>query len=865
MPTPAPFSTPELLAPAGGWDCVRAAVANGADAVYFGLPKFNARLRANNFTEAELPEVVAFCHRHGVKAYVAFNTLVFTGELDAAAEYLRLLSRAGVDALIVQDVGLVRLARAITPELPIHASTQMTISSPEGVTFARELGIERAVLARELSLQELAKFGDRATALPLEVFVHGALCVAYSGQCLTSESLGQRSANRGECAQACRMPYELVVDGAVRDLGDRRYLLSPQDLAAVEEIPALLKLGVVSFKIEGRLKTPEYVAAVCQVYRKAIDAALADVPNTPDRQQLEMAFSRGLSSGWMHGVNHQELVSARFGKKRGPLAGRIVSVGRDCVELTPQIALKLGDGVVFDTGGDTNAEQGGRIFGIKGGRYFFQHGHIDFARLKPGDRVWKTDDPELNKRLRQSFAGKIEPRRRVVVDVRVNGRAGEALLLLGSARVPRAGEGVPPARTSADVATGSGVPTTPDADGSSSRRDATTNTRDACAPQNLRSALLLQAAHTAPLTTEKLREHLGRFGESGYVLGEFANDLEGDVILPIGELNRLRRELVFQLDAARAVVRAESPESWREVFQSSASLRLVNPPTREPEACATLRVLCRTMDQLDAALSCGIGEIYADFEDLRRYKDAVARVRGAENGARIFLATPRIQKAGEQGFFKLIENAAPDGVLIRNLGAIAHFAASPLRKVGDFSLNVANPLTAQHLIGAGLERVTVSYDLNIGQVLDLLAAAPPEWFELTIHQHMPMFHMEHCVFAAFLSKGKDATDCGRPCEKHRVSLRDRVGVEHPLRADVGCRNTLFNAVPQTGARFFAQLGDAGLRDYRVELLEESADEAARVIRAYQTLLGGERDGEELWRELRAQSQLGVTHGTYQTA
>lgn len=489
MPTPAPFSTPELLAPAGGWDCVRAAVANGADAVYFGLPKFNARLRADNFTEAELPEVVAFCHRHGVKAYVAFNTLVFTGELDAAAKYLRLLSRAGVDALIVQDVGLVRLARAITPELPIHASTQMTITSPEGVTFARELGIERAVLARELSLRELAKFGDRETALPLEVFVHGALCVAYSGQCLTSESLGQRSANRGECAQACRMPYELVVDGAVRDLGDRRYLLSPQDLAAVEEIPALLKLGVVSFKIEGRLKTPEYVAAVCQVYRKAIDAALAEVPNTPDRQQLEMAFSRGLYSGWMHGVNHQELVAARFGKKRGPLVGRIASVGRDFVELTPQIALKLGDGVVFDTGGDTNAEQGGRIFGIKGGRYFFQHGHIDFALLKPGDRVWKTDDPELNKRLRQSFAGKIEPRRRVVVDVRASGRAGETMLLLGSARVPRAGEGVPSSRTFQDVVTGRDAPMTPDASGSASRRDATTNTRDACAPQRLRHPL----------------------------------------------------------------------------------------------------------------------------------------------------------------------------------------------------------------------------------------------------------------------------------------------------------------------------------------------------------------------------------------
>lgn len=250
--------TPELLAPAGDWECVRAAVANGADAVYFGLPKFNARLRAHNFTEAELPEVVAFCHRYGVKAYVAFNTLVFTGELPDAAEYLRQLSRAGVDALIVQDVGLIRLAREIVPDLAIHASTQMTITSPEGAVFARELGIERAVLARELSLRELEKFQASAeSALPLEVFVHGALCVAYSGQCLTSESLGQRSANRGECAQACRMPYELVVDGALRDLGDKRYLLSPQDLAAVNEIPALIEAGVISFKIEGRLKSPE--------------------------------------------------------------------------------------------------------------------------------------------------------------------------------------------------------------------------------------------------------------------------------------------------------------------------------------------------------------------------------------------------------------------------------------------------------------------------------------------------------------------------------------------------------------------------------------------------------------------------------
>src|SRR6185436_6704533 len=228
--------------------------------------------------------------------YVAFNTLVFTGELDAAEAMLRDCSRAGVDALIVQDVGLVRLARALTPELPIHASTQMTITSPEGVEFARELGVERVVLARELSLRELEKFD--VPAMPLEVFVHGALCVAYSGQCLTSESLGQRSANRGECAQACRMPYELVVDGALRALGDRRYLLSPQDLAAVGEIPELLRRGVLSFKIEGRLKSPEYVAAVCQVYRRALDDALARREHrvtAAEKYQLEMTFRAGFS------------------------------------------------------------------------------------------------------------------------------------------------------------------------------------------------------------------------------------------------------------------------------------------------------------------------------------------------------------------------------------------------------------------------------------------------------------------------------------------------------------------------------------------------------------------------------------------
>ena len=402
----------ELLAPAGDWECLRAAVANGADAVYFGMPRFNARMRADNFRNDELPEVVAFLHSHGVKAQVALNVLIFTEELPEAVAELQLLHSAGVDAVIIQDVGLAEISRRMFPDLRVHASTQMTVTSPEGVRFAESLGVRQVVLARELSLRELEKFPP---GLPLEVFVHGALCVAYSGQCLTSEALGRRSANRGECAQACRLPYELMVDGTLRDLGDRKYLLSPQDLAAAREIPALIACGVSSFKIEGRLKSPEYVAAVTAVYRKAIDAAVDGRETTlsPDDQyRLEMTFSRGLHSGWLHGVNHQELVGARFGKKRGAFVGKVFRTARDHVELdAPAVHLKPGDGVAFDTGGDPDHEQGGRIFEVCGGRIYFEHGKLDFSAIPPGTRVWKTDDPALNRELRKSFAGKLGARR----------------------------------------------------------------------------------------------------------------------------------------------------------------------------------------------------------------------------------------------------------------------------------------------------------------------------------------------------------------------------------------------------------------------------------------------------------------------
>ncbi len=820
---PRPLHLPELLSPAGNWECARAAVANGADAIYFGLPKFNARMRADNFSAEDLPELMSFLHKHGVKGYCAFNVLIFTGELKSAEQQLRLLEAAGVDAVIVQDLGLARMVKAITPKLRLHASTQMTITSPEGLELANSLGIDQAVLARELSLRELERFhANEPAQVPLEVFVHGALCVAYSGQCLTSESLGRRSANRGECAQACRMPYELIVDGELRDLGDKRYLLSPQDLSAVQEIPKLIELGIRSFKIEGRLKTPDYVAAVTRVYRKAIDAALADqdltrVITEDDRYELEMTFSRGLYSGWMHGVNHQELVGAMYGKKRGYYVGVVRSVQRDAVELEQVPAhLKNGDGVVFENLKNTNEEQGGRIYGMRGNWIEFQHDRLRADLIRPGMRVFKTGDQVLEQQLRQTFAGEIPLRKKKRLDLIVSGRAGEMLVVTVKGQEVK-----------------------------------------------VESSMALETARQRPLNEEVLRAQLGRLGGTEFELGDLECRIEGEVMLPVSELNRMRRALVESVPGPELGVKSSD---WRKsgsaevVTSVTEMLSVLSRPQAEVLTTPTLHVLCRNFDQIDAALSSGVTELYVDFEDIRLYGDAVKRVRD-QGSARIYLATPRIQKSSEAGFFKLISRAQPHGVLIRNLGAVSFFKDEGIPITGDFSLNVANPLTADFLKQTGMERLTISYDLNIEQVLDLLHGAPPEWFEITLHQHMPMFHMEHCVFAAFLSKGTDFTNCGRPCDKHRVLLRDRVGMEHPLKADVGCRNTLFNAVPQTGAQFFSGLMSAGLRHYRVELLEQTRDEALRTIRTYQELLAGQRGGEDIWRDLKAQSQLGVTRGT----
>ncbi len=814
------MTPPELLAPAGNWDCAKAAIENGADAIYFGLDRFNARMRAENFTESDLPELMEFLHWRGVKGYVTLNTLIFQNELPEVEQYLRSIIASGVDAVIVQDIGICRLIRHLSLDFPIHGSTQMTVTSAAGVEFAKSLGCQLVVLARECSIKEINKIQkqlhENNLTLPIEVFVHGALCVAYSGQCLTSEALGGRSANRGECAQACRMPYELVSDGETVNLGDRRYLLSPQDLAGLDVLPELVRSGVTCLKIEGRLKAPEYVANVTRVYRNALDRAITDV--NAERYNLEMAFSRGLHTGWFEGINNQELVHARFGKKRGVYLGEVLDIRREQITIDIKAPVKPGDGVVFDAGHPEAKEEGGRIYAVdrQNGKTILTFGRdqLNLRRINIGDLIWKTSDPDLDRQIRQTYAGD-QPRFQRAIEIEIHGEIGEKLIAI--ARDPI---------------------------GHITR---------------VESEMPLVEAHSKPLTTERLQEQFGRLGNTPFKLENLENYLSDAAMIPVSELNRMRREIVDRLEHLRI-----QPKQWQ-VNQAKSLTDLLPEPTSHTQT-PELIVLVRNLKQLETVLKSGIQTIYCEFEDPRAYRQAVERTRQASD-AEIWVAPPRITKPGEQWILDQVRRSNADGYLIRNYDHLKYFERE--RKIGDFSLNVANAITADYFKQFKLERLTASYDLNVEQLTDLIKSCPSDWFEITIHQHIPMFHMEHCVFCAFLSDGTDFTNCGRPCEQHEVKLRvasgisgaKRTGIEHILHADAGCRNTVFNGIAQTGAEFLHHLLQSGAQRFRIEFLNESNEQIAQTIDRYRQLLAGEITGAQLWRDLRLQNQLGVTRGT----
>ncbi len=817
-----PPRRPEILAPAGDEESLAAAVRAGADAVYFGLAGLNARARAKNFDDAALARGTEDAHARGVKAYVTLNTLVFDHELPSVEAAIRACAAAGVDAVIVQDLGVLALVRAIAPTLHVHASTQMTCTDASSAELARELGASRVILARELSVGEIEKIRGE-TSVELEVFVHGALCISYSGQCLTSEAIGGRSANRGACAQACRLPYELVVDGALVALGERAYLLSPEDLESSALVPELARIGVSSLKIEGRLKSPAYVAATTQLYRAALDGLESGASvDEAIRDAALVTFSRGSGPGFLGGLDHQRLVEARGCDHRGLEVGRTLRTeqrgGRSWLVLSLARPIARGAGLLIEGALAGEGELGGRVWLIERGGLDVasaeagvevavwlgpERGHLEASE---GRRVFLTDDPAIDRDVlaRLDRAPHREP-----IDLLVTGSLGA------------------PLQVSATSERGLSASVTTDAP--------------------------LETARAHALDEAVLRDKLGGLGDSPFTLRALRIEVPDQAAIAPASLKRARRALVEGLLASSRRTHQTSPRHAQEI--AAAAL----PPDR-PAPPPGLFVLARTEAQARAALAAGADGVYLDFLELTGTGTTLRTLR--DEGARfVGVAPPRIRKPGEEKIDRYLASLDPDGILVRGLGALRDGRSGRALRVGDFSLNVTNRITARETMRRELDAWTPAFDLDAVQLTALLESPFGPYAEVVVHHPMPLFHMEHCVIAALMSSGKDHRTCGRPCDRHQLSLRDRAGMDHPVEADVSCRNTVFHAAAQSAAGVVESARRAGVGRFRIELVRESAADATRIVEAYRGLLEERTSPAEVFRTLRAEGGYGVVKGS----
>ncbi|WP_278520865.1 U32 family peptidase [Mitsuokella jalaludinii] len=820
----------ELLAPAGSREALVAAVENGANAIYLAGNAFGARAYASNFDREALREAIHFAHLRKVAIHVTVNTIVTDEEMEPLRDYLRFLYEAGADAVLVQDLGVARVAHETVPDLPLHASTQMSVSSLEGVRALAELGFTRVVLARELSLKEIRHICAHAP-VEIETFMHGALCVCYSGQCLMSSMIGGRSGNRGRCAQPCRLPYTLVDEKGQDVLGDKAgsYLLSPRDLSTIDVIPDLIEAGVSSLKIEGRMKRPEYVATVVRTYREAIDTYYAGkgyAVTQEERDDLAQIFNRDFTTAYLEGRPGKAMMSDRRPNNRGLLIGRVTAYDWDRRIVTVKLSgrLGLGDQVDFwvKVGGRVTAtisaltDAKGRA--VEEG----QAGDIvSFAipsAVRDHDRVFKVYDARLMERAKETYASGA-PVRRIPVAIAVRAAVGEPLTVTLCDAEGHRGEG--------------------------------------------RTDFIGEPARKRPLSEEIIRKQVSRLGTSVYEMKSLYCDIAGEVMVPMSEINEARRKAVEALDA----LRLKEIEAREHRPEPKFTDRIARPTPKK----ADFLVAVDTLGKAEAALAAGADGILFGGESYEHrviapeeYERAWQMAR--EAGARIDFNTPRIVHDGQQKHVERLLDAfaafPPDAVHVHNIAMLAL-----VRRLTDFAIHADyslisyNKQTLAFLKDYGASGATLSPELTAKEIRQLAKESP---LPLTciVHGRLELMVSNYCVTGSFLG-GCGEGPCTQPCTRGHFALKDRKDALFPLAMDQFCHMHVLNSKVLSMMPHAMKFRAAGIETMQIEAKAMGEKEIAAIVKAYRKAMAfPEEPAEAQLSWIHEQEGKDITRGHY---
>ncbi|QGU94977.1 U32 family peptidase [Clostridium bovifaecis] len=763
----------ELLAPAGSMDSLHAAVQNGADAVYLGGAKFSARAYASNFDEENMIKAVEYCHLYNIKIYVTVNTLLKESEIIEALEYTKFLYEIGVDALIIQDTGLAELVRRNFPNFEIHASTQMTVHNGEGALFLKNSGFSRIVLSRELSLEEI-KYISKDLEVETEIFVHGALCICYSGQCLMSSLIGGRSGNRGRCAQPCRLPYNII--NKKTGQSNKGYILSPKDICTIENVKELIESGTSSLKIEGRMKRPEYVAGVVSAYRKAIDAAYEELgvetekinrtSIKDEKKKLLQLFNReGFSKAYMFGNVGKDMMAYNFPKNTGILLGK---VNKDLtIKLEENISLQ--DGVRFDNDGFT-------VFKIvKGSKNVEEAYRGDLVKLKPtkykaGDMLYKTSDTKLFSALAKSYENVYG--RKNLLELTVKFKVGKPIVLstnYNNKEYEAIGDEV-------------------------------------------------QTALNKPMDKEKLAKNLNKTGDTVFQFARihFSEFEEG--FLPVSSINAVRRELV-----ERIIVDLKNSE--KKSFEKDLDFNINKHENATVNTESTM-VVVTTKEQLKAVEECGIENIAVELF-MRNCDIDLERVSSKE----IYIKTPSIVKGEFEAVCKIIEKnlLKIKGIITSNLGLINRFKGKT-QIIGDYKLNLFNSYSLR-FYNRNLQGATISLELNKKEIQEFIKKVNLPC-TLFVYGKPELMVSEYCPIGSVFGGQDSKNACKGECNKGSFVLRDRKGEEMAVNTDKFCRSHIYNSSPINLIPNLEEIKKINISSFRLDFIDESYEEVINIIRSF---------------------------------